>query len=72
MFSDATSYGKTECHIQVRMIEHFGVSAHVREKVKEDDDSAIKECNLFSNYSFGLCNLSLLANNNNDFDVTSR
>ena len=52
------------------MCKHIGVSlALVGIRVREDNDSAIKEHHLFSNHSFGFNDSSILASNNNDFKV---
>ena len=40
---NAIYYGKTKRHFNVRMCEHFGVSALTRKRVKEDNDSVIKK-----------------------------
>ena len=52
------------------MCEHLGVSALTEKRVKRDDNSAVKEHYLFCNHSSGFDNFSLLASNNNDFNVT--
>ena len=67
---NATYYGKTKRHFKVRMCEHLGVSALTGKRVKEDDDSAIKEHHLFCNHSSGFDDFSMLASNNNDFKIT--
>ena len=53
-----------------RMCEHLGVSALTGKRVKEDNDSAIKEHHLFCNHSSEFDDFSILASNNNDFQVT--
>ena len=67
---NATYYGQTMGHFKVRMSEHLGVSALTGKRVKEDNDSAIKEHHLFCNHSPGFDDFSILASNNNDFKVT--
>ena len=52
------------------MCEHLGVSALTGKRVKGNNDSAIKERQLFCNYSSGFDDFSILASNNNDFKVT--
>ena len=52
------------------MCEHLGVSALTRKRVKGDNDSVIKEHQLFSNHPSGFDDFSILASNNNDFKVT--
>ena len=51
------------------MCENFWVSALTGKRVKGDNDSAIKEHNLFCNHSSGFDNFSILASNNKDFKV---
>ena len=52
------------------MCKHIGVFfALVGIRVREDNDSAIKEHHLFSNQSSGFNDSSILASNNNDFKV---
>ena len=48
---NATYYDKTKRHFKVRMCEHLGISALTGERVKGDDDSAIKEHLLFCNHT---------------------
>ena len=67
---NATYYGKTMGHFKVRMSEHLGVSALTGKRVKEDNDSAIKEHHLFCSHSPGFDDFSILASNSNDFKVT--
>ena len=52
------------------MCENLGVSALAGKRVKEDDDSAIKEHHLFCNHSSGFDEFFILASNNNDFKIT--
>ena len=66
----ATYYGKTKHHFKVRICEHLGVSALTGKRVKGDNNSAIKEHYLFCNHSSGFDDFSILASNNNDFEVT--
>ena len=40
------------------------------ERVKGDNDSAVKEHHFFCNHSSGFDDFSILASNNNDFKVT--
>ena len=63
-------YDKTKHHFKVRMCEHLGVSALTGQRVKGDNDSAIKEHHLFCNQSSGYDGFSILSSNNNDFKVT--
>ena len=51
------------------MCEHLGVSPLTEERVKGDNNSAIKEHNLFCNHSSRFNDFSILASNNNDFKV---
>ena len=51
------------------MCEHIGISALTGKRVKGDNDSAIKE-HLFCNHSSGFEDFSIMASNNNDFNVT--
>ena len=51
------------------MCELVGVSALTGERVKGDNDSAIKE-HLFCNHSSSFDDFSILASNNNDFKVS--
>ena len=55
---------------KVKMSENLGVSALTGKWVKGDNDSSIKEHNLFCNHLCGFDNLSTLACNNYDFKVT--
>ena len=64
---NTTYCGKTNRHFKERRCEHFGISTGKR--VKGDNDSAIKEHDLFCNYSSGFDNFSILASNDNDFKV---
>ena len=67
---NATYYGKTKRHFKVRMCEHLGVSTLIGKRVKGDNDSAIKEHNLFCSHSSGFDDFPILASNNNDLKVT--
>ena len=67
---NTTYYGKTKCHFKVRMCEHLGVFALTGKKEKGDNDSAIKEQNLFCNHLSGFDDFSILADNNNEFKIT--
>ena len=51
------------------MCEHSGISALTGKRVKDDDESAIKEHLFFCNYAPDFENFSFLATNNNDFKV---
>ena len=57
-------------YFKVRICKHLGVSALTEKRVKEDNDSAIKEHHLFWNYLSGFDDFSILASNNNDLKVT--
>ena len=61
---------KLSPNFKIRMCEYLGVSALTGKRVKGDNDSAVKEHNLFCNHSSGFDNFSILASNNNDFKVT--
>ena len=50
------------------MCEHLGISALTGKSVKGDDDPVIKE-NLFCNRALDFEDFSVLATNNNDFNV---
>ena len=63
-------YGKTKRHFKVRIWEHFGVSVLTGKRIKKDNDSVIKEYNLFCNHSSGFDNFFILTSNSNDFKVT--
>ena len=65
---NATYYGNAKCHFRVRMCEHLGTSALTGKSVKGDDDSAIRE-NLFCNLAPYFEDFSILATNNNNFNV---
>ena len=52
------------------MREDLGVSALIGKRVKRDNNSAIKEHNLFCNHSSGFDDFSILGSNNNYFKVT--
>ena len=67
---NATYYGKTKRHFQVRMCEHLGMSAFTGKRVKGDDDSSIKEHLLFCNLTPDFEDFLILATNNNEFKVT--
>ena len=67
---NATYNGKTKRHFKVRMCEHLAVSSHTGKRAKGDNDFAIKEHHLFCNHSSGFVDFSVLASNNNDFEVT--
>ena len=67
---NATYYGKTKCHFEVRMCKLLGIFALTAKRVNVDDDSAIKEHLLFCNHAPNLENFSILTTNNNDFKVT--
>ena len=61
-FQCGSCHGKTKRHFKVTMCEHLGISALTGKRVKVDDDSTIKEHLLFC--------FSILATNNNEFEVT--
>ena len=63
-------YGKTKRHFKVRIWENFGVSVLTGKRIKKDNDSVIKEYNLFCNHSSGFDNFFILTSNSNDFKVT--
>ena len=67
---NATYYGKTKRHFKVKMCEHLGISALIGKRVKDDDDSAIKEHLLFCNHTPDFEDFSILATSINDFKVT--
>ena len=67
---NATYYGKTKRHFKVRICEHLGIFALTGKRVKDDDDSAIKEHFLLCNYSPDLQHFSILTTNNKNFKVT--
>ena len=67
---NGTYYSKTKQHFKVRMCEHLGVSALTGKRVKGDNNSAIKEHNLFCNNLSGFDDFSILAGNKYDFKVT--
>ena len=57
-------------HFEVRMCEDLRFSAPTGKRVEGDDDSAIKEHLLFCNYAPDFEDFSILATNNNDFNIT--
>ena len=59
-------YGKTKRHFKVRMCKHLKISALTRERVKGDDNSAIKEHLLFYNHTPDFEDFSILETNSND------
>ena len=67
---NATYYGKSKGHFKVRMCEYLGISALAGKRVKDEDDSAIKENFLFCYHIPDFEDFSILATNNNDFKVT--
>ena len=52
------------------MCEHLGISVLTAKRVKDDDNSIIKEHLLFGNHAPDFEDFSILATNNNDFKVT--
>ena len=50
--------------------EHLRFSTLTGKRMKEDNNFAIIKYHLFCNHSSGFDNFSLLASNNNDFEVT--
>ena len=66
---NATHYGKTKGHFEIRMCEHLGISTLTGKRVKGDDDSAIKGHLLFCNHTPDFKDFSILATNKNDFKV---
>ena len=67
---NVTFYSKTKRHFKVRMCEKLGISALTGKRKKGDKNSAIKVHHFFCNHSSGFDNFSILASNNNDFNVT--
>ena len=65
----ATYYGKTKRHFKIRMCENLGVSALTANKMKGDNDSAIKE-HFFCNHSSSFDDFSIRTSNNNDLKIT--
>ena len=65
-----TCYGKNKRQFKVRMCEHLEVFALTGKRVKGENNSAIKEHHLYFSRSSGFDNFSILATNNNDFNVT--
>ena len=64
-------YGnKSKRNFKVRICEHLGILALTEKRVKDDDNSAIKEHFLFCNYSPDLEHFSILTTNNKNFKVT--
>ena len=58
-----------EC-VNVRTREHLENSVLTGNRMKGDNDFAIKEHHLFCNHSSGFDNFSIIASNNNEFKVT--
>ena len=52
------------------MCEHLGISVLTAKRVKDDDNSIIKEHLLFGNHAPDFEDFSIFATNNNDFKVT--
>ena len=52
------------------MCEHLGISAFTGKRVKDDDDSVIKEHLLFCNHGTNFIDLSIPTTNNKEFKVT--
>ena len=52
------------------MCEHLGISVLTAKRVKDDDNSIIKEHLFFCNHAPDFEDFSVLATNNNDFKVT--
>ena len=48
---NAPYYGNIKDHLQVTICEHLGISAFTGKRVKDDDNSAIKDHLLFCNHS---------------------
>ena len=67
---NGTYYGKTKRHFKVRMCEQLGVSALTGNRVKGDNNSAIKKHHLFCNHSSGFDDFFIVASNNNEFKVS--
>ena len=67
---NGTYYGKTKRQFKVGICEHLGISALTGKRVKGDDDFAIKEHLLFCYHTPDFEDFSILATNNNDFNVT--
>ena len=67
---NATYHCKTKRHFKVRMCEQLGISELTGKRVKDDDDSTIKEHLSFCNHTPDFEDFSILATNNNDFKVT--
>ena len=67
---NATYYGKTKRHFKVRMSKPLEISALTGKRVKDDDDSAIKERLLFCNHTPDFEDFSILATKKSDFKVT--
>ena len=51
----ATCYKKSKRHFKIRMCKNFRVSTLTEKRVKDDDDSAIKEHLLFCSLHLLLC-----------------
>ena len=66
---NAMYYGKTKRHFKVRMCGYWGISTLTGERVKGDDDSAIKKHLIFRNHAPDFDDFSILTTNNNDFKV---
>ena len=67
---NATYYGKTKHHFEVRMYKHLGISTLTVKEFKGDIDSAINEHLLFCNLAPDFEDFSILATDNNNIKVT--
>ena len=67
---NATYYGKTTCHIKVRICEHLGIPHRTGKKVKIDNNKLRwKEHLLCCNYSPSFEDISILTRESNNFQL---
>ena len=68
---NVTYYGKTKCHLKVRICEHLGISHLTGKKVKiyNNKQTAIQEHLLWCNYSPSFEDFSILTRESNDFKL---
>ena len=68
---NATYYGKTKRHFEVRICEHLGISHVTERKVKIDNNKlmAIQQHILCCNYCPSFENFSILTRESNDFKL---
>ena len=66
---NATYYGKTKRHFEVRVSEHMGVYARTGKNIKSTKNSAVRDHMLVCNNIVSFEDFSVLANGTNDFRI---